>query len=153
MNKPSHLTDFAALIGSKKGTHPIAPDQYISFQDKRFGPYKRLWSLLQEHTSAPGHRKRHATIAGKPMTLQQCAGILKLDGSSVRKAWREMQRDGRAFQDPDGYLCLAGEFKLAPAAGYGEEKEKEVCTNLFPTSLYESNQQVSKRCPRGFGAR
>jgi hypothetical protein len=132
-HKSSPLKEFAELIGSRKGTHPIPPDQYTSFQDPRYGPYKRLWSLLQQSISAPGHRKRYATDDdGNPLTAKRCAEILKLDPANVRRAWREMERDGRAETDSEGRMCLRGEFQLKPAGAYREAAEDT--SELFPPS-------------------
>src|ERR1035438_5364115 len=91
--KPSHLTDFAALIGSKKGTWPIPPDQLTTYQDKRYSPGVRLWSWLVEHSIAPASRTGPATLAGRPATLHDAAKALRIDPGNIRRAWRDLERE------------------------------------------------------------
>jgi hypothetical protein len=135
--KPSQLRDFAALIGSKKGTHPIPPDQYLTYQDKRYSPPVRLWSLFVQCSIAPGHRSGPATYQDHPLTVAIAAKVLKLDKANARAAWRQLEQEKRLRKDDHGQIWIAGDFKLPG----GEDKAKEVCTNLFPDSYMK---QINK---------
>ena len=61
--KPSPLKEFAALIGSKNGTHPIPPDQYLTYQDKRYSPaYAHVEPVCAMFDcTGPSHRSRHVS--------------------------------------------------------------------------------------------
>ncbi len=123
----SHLETFAKEIGSTKGLDPIPPDQYLTYQDKRYRPDQRLWSWLLSHTIRLGKRKAWAVNdVGKELTLQHAAADLGMDDANVRQAWRDLEADNRVRKD-GRKLILAGDFKL-PA----KIKRSEVCTNLFP---------------------
>jgi hypothetical protein len=126
--KQTPLQEFARLIGSKKGTHPIPPDQYLTYQDKRYPPATRMWSLFVQCSIAPGHRTGPATYQNRPLTVAIAGKLLKLDKGNAQAAWRQNEREGRLRKDAEGQIWIAGDFQLP-----GSVKVTEVCTNLFPS--------------------
>lgn len=130
--KPTHLQEFARLIGSPKGTHPIPPAQYLSYQDKRYPPKFRLWSFLLECSIAPGRRHGFATIHDIPVTLGTAAKVLQIDHANTCRAWRELENEHRAFkaghtrEEKGDYLWVSGDFKLP------REKRAPAATDAYP---------------------
>ena len=122
---PSQLEQFAALIGSRKGTDPIPPDQYRTYQDKRYPGPMRLWSWLLEHSIAPGQRNGPATSKGRPVKLTEAALALKMNGTAIREAWKVLEQENRVRREKDGSLWISGDFTL------GEETAKKSLYNLF----------------------
>lgn len=120
------LKELAKLLGSKKGTWPVPPDQITTYQDRRYPPKIRLWSYLVEHSAKPGHRRGPATERGIAVTLHAAGKAVGLDDSDARKAWKELQQENRVRRDSDGKLWISGDFAL------GEEKAAEGCTTLLP---------------------
>ena len=139
--QPSELRNFAALLGSKKGTHPIPPDQYLSYQDKRYGrfPALRLWSWLVEHSIAPGHRKGPATDHGRLVKLTDAAKALKMNGIVIKAAWKQLEQENRVRREKTGALWISGDFVL------GEEKAMtESPYNHMPAYLLNQINNLPK---------
>jgi hypothetical protein len=128
----SHLETFARELGSTKGLDPIPPDQYLTFQDKRYPPTIRLWAWHLAHTIRLGKRKAWAVDdAGKELTLQHAAADLGMDGGNIRHAWRQLEIEGRVRKD-GRRLRICGDIQTL---GAEKEKRSEVCTNTLPLSI------------------
>lgn len=130
--KPSQLKDFAKLIGSKKGTHPIPPDQYTSFQDRREKPKMRLWSFLVECSIAPGRRKGPAIMKdGSLVTVAKAAKYLSMPVSTAQQAFEEIETECRVRRE-NAAIWISGDFKL------GKQKaNRKTLYNLFPKSAHK----------------
>jgi hypothetical protein len=137
-------------IGSTKGSDPFPPDQYLTFQDARYEPDRRLWAWLLASTirfgrgnSARYGRRSPFAVSetGKPLRLQDAAVDLKMHLSNLMKAWKVIAGEGRARRDDEGRLWIEGEITLPVIS---EGKAKKVCTNLFPPYILK---QINKLAP------
>lgn len=137
-NKQTPLQQLAALLGSKN-THPIPPDQYTTYQDKRYSPAIRLWSLLVQCSIAPKHQQGPATYHGQPLTLAVISHILRMDPGTTRLAWRQLERENRVRKEKDGTLWISGDFKLGE-----EEANKKGCTTFFPQYYQKQINKLEK---------
>jgi hypothetical protein len=135
----SPLQDFAREVGSTKGTDPIPPDQYLTYQDKRYPPAIRLWAWMLANTIRQGRRKAWAVDEkGNPLNLQRAAADLDMDEGNIRRAWRQLEIENRVRRD-GRKLRICGDFKLPkpgplvkidtptenPPDAEGEESEDE----------------------------
>jgi hypothetical protein len=74
-------------IGSTKGYDPMPPDQYLTYQNKRYPPKLRLWAWMLSKTIRQGHRSAYAVEEhGKGLTIQHGAADLDMDEGDVRRA-------------------------------------------------------------------
>lgn len=123
------LTAFAAALGSTKGLDPIPPDQYLTYQDKRYPLKLRLWAWELSHTVSRNARSPHAVNAkGKALSLKHAAADLEEDLANVHRAWRQLENEGRVRRTRDGRLILVADFDLK---NDGEDEAKEiVCTSF-----------------------
>ena len=127
-NGAASVTQLMRAMGSEKGFDPMPPDQYLTYQDQRYSPAQRVWAWMLSKTIRHGHRSKHAVDEqGKALTLQHAELQLEMDGGNVRKAWRELEAEGRVRRDGRN-LCICGSFKLPVQAN---KKRSEVNTDLF----------------------
>jgi hypothetical protein len=135
------LSDFTQAIGSSKGFDPIPPDQYLTYQDRRYSPSQRLWAWMLAHTIALGHRSPWAVDrkTKKLLQIDDAARDLGMDPGDARRAWRELAAEGRVRKD-GAKLVLAGDFALPP----NTSAQKKVCTDLF---LPYYQRQIAKLPP------
>ena len=95
---------------------------------------------------APGRRTGPATdSSGRLMTLDGCGKILKMDGGSVRRAWRIIVRENRGRREKDGSLWMSGDFILGE-----EEAKKKGCTTFFPTYVLKQLKDLSENVRKSF---
>src|SRR5207244_3876640 len=86
---------------------------------------------------------------GKVLRLEHAHADLKMDLGNVRRAWRELQEEGRVRR-VDGRLCVCGAVEL-PAIG--EQKAQEVCTDLFAPYILKQLKKLDPETRRAFEAR
>jgi hypothetical protein len=132
-------------LGSKKGFDPMPPDQYLTYQNKRYSPTLRLWAWVLAHTIRLGHRSpRCVDKSGRELTLKHASADLDMDPGGVRHAWVLLERENRVFRDGKR-LCIRGEVVLPmDYLDKGEEKAQEVCTATLPPYILN---QINKFTP------
>jgi hypothetical protein len=141
----AHLKDFAKLIGSKKGTDPIPPDQYRTYQHKRYPEDLRVWSYLMECSIAPGHRKGPATTAhGRKLTPTDIMRALKMNKGGVNRALRRLEQEGRMRRGEEGSLWISGDFTLLDIL------EVKPSTDSYPTYYINQINKLPKSVQEAF---
>src|SRR5512132_958284 len=83
-------------MGSTKGFDPMPPDQYLSYQDKRYPLKIRFWAWLCAHTIRLGHRSPWAVgRKGQELHIEHAAADLDVDVANLREARRELEAEHR----------------------------------------------------------
>jgi len=143
------LTQFAADLGSKKGTDPMAPDQYLQFLNVE-SEVLRLWAWMLAHTIARGARESHQPFTpviavgtkGEPLTLKHAAADLDMELPNVHRAWKKLEKMGCVKKNDDGHLVLCGEFKVPKQK---HKKKRQTCTDNYSARL---QRDLAKLLPK-----
>lgn len=128
-------------MGSKKGWDPIPPDQYLTYMDKRYETWLRLWAWLLSKTIRPEHFSPHAIDERyNTLTLKDAESGLKASTQKIRDAWAVLEAEGRVHREGHE-LHVHGEVKLPD-----EESAQKVGTERFPSYiLLQINKLASEK--------
>ena len=144
--RPTSNEELMKTIGSKKGSDPIPPDQYLTYTNKRYPPVLRLWAWMLSKTIRHGHRSPWAVDTNRTtLTLADAAQELKMDKANTYRAWKQLEDEGRVRKDGKR-LTIRGDVKL-PIDYLKDEPQKVVCTNYWPPyiSLQINRLEKSER--------
>lgn len=159
--------DLMKAMGSRSGYFdPIPPDQHAWPMKNGYPPLFKLWSWMCAHTIRKGRRKGYVCDErGRALTLEDAASDLGMDEGVCRRAWREgaalgLWRKGTNAADRKQLFLNAKVIPVPVEADpepeidaaeeddsntkKGEEKEKEVCTDLFPPYISKQIKRLPK---------